>query len=112
MESLCTNIRTDPNSVSDCCVTLEHIKDAIKRLKCEKQDGVYNNMASEHFINAPDSFYEYLCVLFSKCLLHGYMPSAMVLSTLNPIPKDSNDIQNSDKYRGIALSAICTKLFE
>ncbi len=63
MESLCTNIRTDPNSASDCCVTLEHIKDAIKRLKCEKQDVVYNNMASEHFINAPDSFNEYLCVI-------------------------------------------------
>ncbi len=58
MESLCTNIRTDLNSVSDCCGTLEHIKDVIKRLNCEKQDGVYNNMASEHFINAPDSFYE------------------------------------------------------
>ncbi len=31
MKNLCTNIRT------------EHIKDAIKRLKCKKQDGVYNN---------------------------------------------------------------------
>ncbi len=82
MERLCTNIRTDPNSVIDCCVTLEDIKDVIKRLKREKQDGVYNNMASEHFINVPDSFYEYLCLLFSKCLLHRYMPSAMVLSTL------------------------------
>ncbi len=98
MESLCTNIRTDPNSVSDCCVTLEHIKDAIKRLKCEKQDGVYNNMTSEHFINRPEPFYEYLYVLFSKCLLHGYMPSAMVLPTLIPIPRDNNNIQNSDKY--------------
>ncbi len=55
-------------------------------------------MASEHFINAHDSFYEYLCVLFNKCLLHGYMLSAMVLSTLIPIPKDNNDLQNSDKY--------------
>ncbi len=57
-----------------------------KRLKCEKQDGIYIIMASEHFINAPDSFYGYLCVLFSKCLLHGYMPAAIVLSTLIPIP--------------------------
>ncbi len=69
-------------------------------------------MISEHFINAPESFYEYLCVLFSKCLLHGYMPSTMVLSSLIPIPMDNNDIQNSDKYRGIAQSAISTKLFE
>ncbi len=51
-------------------------------------------------------------VLFSKCLLHCYMPAAMVLFTLIPIPKDNNGIQNSDKYRGIALSAICTKLIE
>ncbi len=40
------------------------------------------------------------------------MPSAMILSTLIPIPNDNSDIQNSDKYLGIALSAICTKLFE
>ncbi len=51
-------------------------------------------MASEHFINAPDSLYEYLCVLFSKCLLHGYMPSAMILSSIIRIPND----QKSDKY--------------
>ncbi len=69
-------------------------------------------MASEHFINEPDSFYEYLCVLFSKYLFNGYMPAAMVLSCLIPIPKDNNDIQNSDKYRGITISAIYTKLFE
>ncbi len=69
-------------------------------------------MASQHFINAPDSFYKYFSVLFSKCLLHGYMPVAMVLSTFIPIPKDNNDIQNSDKYWDIALSAICTMVNE
>ena len=69
-------------------------------------------MASDHFINATDTFYEHLCLLFNKCLLHGYMPDAMILSTLIPIPKDNNDMQNSEKYRGIALSAICNKLFE
>ncbi len=36
----------------------------------------------------------------------------MVLSTLIPIRKDNNATQNSDKYQGIALSAICTTLFE
>ncbi len=44
--------------------------------------------------------------------LIGYMPNAMILSTLLPIPKDNNDLQNSHKYRGIALSAICIKVFE
>ncbi len=55
------------------------------------------NMASVHLINTTDSFYEYLCVLFSKCLFHGYMSTALVLSTLILIPKDNNDVQNSDK---------------
>ncbi len=96
-ESLCTNIRTEPNSVSDCCVTIKYIKDAIKRLKCEKQDGVYNNMASEQFINATYSFYEYLCVILSKHFLHDYMPAAMVLYTLIPISKDNNYTQNKNK---------------
>ncbi len=73
MESLCTNIKTDSNCISDYCVTIKHIKYAIKILKCEKQDGVYNNMVSEHFINVPDSIHEYLCMLFRKCLLHDYI---------------------------------------
>ncbi len=37
---------------------------------------------------------------------------AMVLSTLLPIPKDNHDLQKSSKYQGIALSAICTEVFE
>ncbi len=90
--------------ITDC---LEHIKDAIVRLKCEKQDSVYKNMASEHFINARDSIYEYLCALSNKSLLHGYISADMVISTCIHIPKDNNDMQTSDKYRGIALSALC-----
>ena len=114
METLCQNIKTDSSSLDDCLVTIEQMREAINRLKCEKKDGVYDTIASDHFINATDSFYDKLlvCVLFSKCLLHGYMPGAMILSTLVPIPKDNNDMQSSEKYRGIALSAICNKLFE
>ncbi len=36
----------------------------------------------------------------------------MILITLLPILKDNNDLQNTHKYRGVALSAICTKVFE
>ncbi len=85
---------------------------AIKRLKCEKQNGVFNKLASEHFINATELYYEHLCSLFINCLKHGYMPNTMILSTLLPIPKDNNDLQNSHKYRGVVLSAVCTKVFE
>ncbi len=37
---------------------------AIKKLKCEKQDDVFNKLASEHFINATELYYEHLCSLF------------------------------------------------
>ncbi len=41
------------------------------------------------------------------------MPETMLLSTIIPIPKDPNGTgQKSDSYRGIALSALCTKVFE
>ncbi len=87
---------------SDRCVTLGHMKEAINTLQCEKQDNHNNNnnMTFKHFINATDYFYDYmyLSVLFSKYLLYCCMPAAMLLSNLNPIPKDNNDIE---KYRCI-----------
>ncbi len=112
IENLNTNIRMDTSSVASCIITVDLIKKAIKQLKSNKQDGAYSAMASDHFINAIDKFHEHLSIFFTKCLSHGYMPDAMVLSTLIPIPKDANNMHLSDKYRGIALSAICTKLFE
>ncbi len=68
---------------------------AIKRLKCEKQDGVFNKLASEHFINAKELYYEHLNSLFIDCLKHGCMPNATIVSTLLPIPKGYNNLQNS-----------------
>ncbi len=45
--------------------------------------------------------------------MHGFMPETMLLSTIIPIPKDPNGTgQKSDSYIGIALSALCTKVFE
>lgn len=111
MDSL-NQLLQDSDSYKHCIINIDHIHKALKRLKSDKQDGVYNEIASEHILNATESFYKHLCVLFTTCLVHGYMPHAMTLSTLIPIPKDANDLKNSDKYRGIALSALCTKIFE
>ncbi len=55
-------------------------------------------------------FFRDLCAC---CLLHGIIPEVMLLSIVIPIPKDSNGTdQKSDSYRGIALSPLCTKVFE
>ncbi len=92
------SIKKDNNSLLDCHISNEHFHKAIKSLKYEKQDGVFNKLASEHFINATQLYYEHLRSLFINCLKHGYMPNAMILSTLLPIAKDNNDLQNSHKY--------------
>ncbi len=67
-------------------------------LKCEKQDSVFDKLASAHFINATECYYEHSHSLFVNCLKHGYLPNAMILSTVLRIPKDNNDLQNSHKY--------------
>ncbi len=92
------SIKMDNNSLLDCHISNEYFYKAIKSLKCEKQDDVFNKLASEHYINATELYYEHLRSLFINCLKYGYMPNAMILSILLPIPKDNNDLQNSNKY--------------
>ncbi len=59
---------------------------------------VCNKISSEHFINATELYYEHLRSLFINCLKNGYIPNVMILSTVLPIPRDNNDLQNSHKY--------------
>ena len=105
-------IRDNTLNKSDVVVTPDCVKKAIKQLKHNKSDGCYDKMASDHYIYAPDSLYKYLSDLYSSILLHGYMPDSALLATIIPIPKDPSTSHKSDKYRGIALSAIFTKILE
>ncbi len=78
----------------------------------DKADGVVD-LVSNNFINRPDCMIMYLRDLYACCLQHGFMPETMLLSTIIPIPKDPNGTgQKFDSYRGIALSSLCTKVFE
>ncbi len=81
MNGLNKSNKKDNNSLLDCHISNEHFQKAIKRLKSEKPDGVFNKLASEHFINATELYYEHLRSLFINCLKHGYIPNAMILST-------------------------------
>ncbi len=111
MNGLNKSTKMDNNSLLDCHISNKYFCKAIKMLECEKQDGVFNKLAS-NILPIQQLYYEHLHSLFINCLKHGYMTNAMILSTLLPIPKDNNNLQNSHKYRNIALSAICTKVFE
>ena len=50
---------------------------------------------------------------FTLCLAHGYLPSAMIETTIVPIVKNmSGNLSDSSNYRPIALATIITKMFE
>ncbi len=81
-------------------------------MKRDKADGVVD-LVSNNFINGPDCMIIYLSDLYACCLHHGFMPEAKLLSTVTPISKDPKVTgQTSNSYRGTALSAMYTKVFE
>ena len=53
-----------------------------------------------------------LSLCFSVCLLHGYLPPAIIKTTIVPIVKNKcGNISESNNYRPIALATIISKLF-
>ncbi len=54
LNGLNKSIKMDNNSLFDCHISNEHFHKAIKRLMCDKQDGGFNKLASEYFINATE----------------------------------------------------------
>ena len=54
-----------------------------------------------------------LSLFFTLCLSHGYLPPAMIETTIVPIVKNKcGNITDSNNYRPIALATIVSKLFE
>jgi hypothetical protein len=98
--------------ITDTFITKNDIQTALKRIKANKSDGVFD-LVSNHFINAPDILFEYIAKLFTMCLVHGYVPSYLLISTILPIPKDNlGDLSSTNNYRAIALCALLFKIYE
>ena len=67
---------------------------------------------SDHLLHAPVKCYYYLSLLFSAIMFHGYMPEELLKSVIIHIPKNNNNLSNSENYRGISLCSALCKLFE
>ena len=97
---------------SSYAITLENVLDASFKLqkgKCS-DDALVN---AEHFFNAPLGLFDRLQLLFSKMLLHGYVPYQFQRGTIIPIVKDRHgDNGNMNNYRGITIAPIISKIFE
>ena len=64
---------------------------AVTKLKCNKSDGWLGH-STDHIINGTNKLCVYLSLLFTGMLRHGYIPDAMLISTMVPIPKNKKKV--------------------
>ena len=93
-------------------ITVEHVNNAITRLKSEKNDN-FEGLSSVNFKNGIHLLNVYISLLFSTMLSHGRAPAGLLLSTLVPLIKNKRGNKcDSNNYRAIAISSIIGKLFD
>ncbi|MCP4263210.1 MAG: hypothetical protein GY774_37730, partial [Planctomycetes bacterium] len=91
----------------NCDLTLEEIKDAIKKLLNNKS--VSNDLISNEMLkNSNKQLQRLLQKLFNACLTHGTYPWNSSITT--PLHK-KGDRQNPDNYRAITIGSCLGKLF-
>ena len=91
--------------VSTNCVS--QIIDNLECGKCAGPDGI----CAEHLKFSNDKIYILLALCFTVCLSHGYLPTALIETTIVPIVKNkSGNLSDSNNYRPIALATIVSKI--
>ena len=81
-------------------------------LKKNKSDG-NEGLSSNHLIHGSVFMFEKIASLCTSMLRHGYAAPNLRLSTIIPIVKNKKaSINDSNNYRGIALSSILSKLVD
>lgn len=93
-------------------VSPRDVEMAICDLKAGKVDG-FAGQCSDHLINGTNSLHVSLAQLFTCMLTHGFAPDSFLISTIISIPKNKRkSLNDSDNYRGIALSSVLGKVFD
>ena len=112
MNRISDEITKSPTALNDFDIKSDDIRLALSKIKLEKSDGVFD-LVSDNLKHAPEMLHGHLAILFKHCLIHGFLPLSILLSTIIPIPKDRvGDMTTSNNYRGIALCALFLKVFE
>ena len=93
-------------------ITYLDVKTAIKKLKKDKYDMIYN-ICTDNITNASNYFIELLAKIFNSMLIHGFSFNELNKSVIKPIIKNKRKCHSdSNNYRGIALSSLLLKLLE
>ena len=85
---------------------------AINKLKSDKVNDnglVYSN----NFNHGTELLFQYLSILFTSMIHHGFCPPTFICANIIPIPKSSKaNLSDSDKYRSIAISSLLGKILD
>ena len=93
-------------------ITGETVKNAIFKLKSDKDDEVYN-LCTNSFIHASDLVFEKLGQLITIMIRHGLASEIVNTSIIKPIPKNKKKlISDSNNYRAISKNTrqVCFSL--
>ena len=80
--------------------------------ECGKSAGT-DGIGAEYLKFSTIKIHVLLSMCFTLCLAHGYLPPAMIETTIVPIVKNkSGNLSDSSNYRPIVLATIISKMFE
>ena len=109
-------IKDETCKVSECVhchlISSSDVLRAVTKLKTDKVNDnglVYSN----NFIHGTDMMNQYLSILYTSMVFHGFCPPSFICANIIPIPKGSKvNLSNSDKYRSIAISSLLGKILD
>ena len=70
-------------------------------------------MSSNNLKHGTELVFQYLSILFTSMVHHGFCPPTFICANIIPIPKGSKaNLSDSDKYRSIAISSLLGKILD
>ena len=97
---------------SNMSVSTKSVSEIIGKLECGKSAGP-DGIGVEYLKFSNIKIHILLPLCFTLCLAHGYLPPAMIETTIVPIVKNKlGNLADSSNYRPIALATIASKMFE
>ena len=68
---------------------------------------------SNNFIHGTELLFQYLGLLYTSLVYHGYCPPSFICVNIIPIPKGSKaNLSDSDKYTSIAINSLLGKILD
>ena len=113
-ESYCKDNKICKESECTHChvIRSSDVMSAIGKLKSDKVNDnglVYSNNS----IHGTELLFQYLSVLYTSMIFHGFCPPSFICANIIPIPKGSKvNLSDSDKYRSIAISSLLGKIHD